>query len=162
MPHNAIIARLQRSTMPGCGRHAGLRRAGALPVLLLVAALAPVQAQEVSVRNGHIGWVPGRLPNRAYFEVVNGTRKPVTLVGARSPHFARIEFKAAPDNDLFILEPLDMPQVIRPDETLAFRPGGPYLLLLVQSDWMEPGRTATITLLFSDHAPVHAELPIRK
>lgn len=129
---------------------------------LLLAPAGPAASEDLIVHDGYIGWVPGRLPSRAYFKLTNNGRRPITLVGARSPHFARIEFKAPPDNDLFILEPLDMPQVVAPGQTLEFRPDGAYLLLLVQSDWMEPGDTATITLLFDDRDPFEFELTVRK
>lgn len=148
----------------GARRCAGRRRGGAgvLAGLVLLALSAPLLAGEVTVRNARIDWTPGQLPNRAFFELVNGTDETVTLVGARSPQFAHVRFKAAPDNDLFMLESLEMPQVIGPAETLVFHPEGAYLFLYVKSRWMEPADTATIELLFADREPLAVEFTVRK
>lgn len=147
----------------GTRRCAGRRHgAGVLAGLVLLVLSAPLLAGEVTVRNARIDWTPGQLPNRAFFELVNGTDETLALVGARSPQFAHVRFKAAPDNDLFMLESLEMPQVIGPGETLAFHPEGAYLFLYVKSRWMEPADTATIELLFADREPLAVEFTVRK
>lgn len=142
-------------------RHRGRRHARLLPGLVLLALSSSLSAAELTVRDARIAWVPGQLPNRAFFELVNDSGETVTLTGARSPHFAHVRFKAAPDNDIFMLEPLDMPQAIAPTKALEFHPDGPYLFLHVKSRPMEPGDTATIELLFADREPLSVEFPVR-
>lgn len=149
-----------RSRPPHGRRHT--RRHDRARLLLLLLVSGPLLAGGLTVRDARIAWVPGQLPNPGFFELVNDTNTTVTLTGARSPHFAHVRFKAAPDSDIFMLDPLDMPQAIGPAETLAFHPDGPYLFLYVKSRPMEPGDTATIELLFADRAPLSVEFTVRK
>lgn len=133
-----------------------------LPALVLVALSGPLLAGELTVRDARIEWVPGLMPNRAFFELVNDTDEPVTLIGARSEAFAHVRFKAAPDNDIFMLESLEMPLVLGPAETLELHPDGPYLFLHVKSGMMDPADTAIIELLFAEREPLAVEFTVRK
>lgn len=158
MDGDATDAR-QRRAPAGLGRRARRRP---LAALVLLALSGPLLAAELTVRDARIVWTPGQLPNRGYFELVNDSGGTVTLTGARSSHFAHVRFKAAPDSDIFMLEPLEMPQAIGPAETLAFHPEGPYLFLHVKSQPMEPGDTATIELLFAEREPLSVEFTVRR
>lgn len=132
-----------------------------LAALVLLALSGPLPAAELTVRDARIAWAPGQIPNRGFFELVNESDVTVTLTGVRSPHFAHTRFTAAPDNDLFMMEPLDMPQAIGPGETLEFHPEGAYLFLYVKSRPMEPGDSATIELLFAEREPLTVEFTVR-
>lgn len=150
--------------MHGAGTNARPPRAPAglcpLVALVLLALSGPLLAAGLTVRDARIAWAPGQIPNRGFFALVNDTDETVTLTGVRSPHFAHTRFTAAPDNDLFMMEPLDMPQAIGPGETLAFHPEGAYLFLYVKSRPMEPGDTATIELLFAEREPLSVEFTV--
>lgn len=134
-----------------------------LLVLALVCLAWPAAADvPVRVDDARIGWVPGWVPHPGFLELTNTGDGPLQLTGARSDEFARIEFKARDDGDLFINEPMAMPLRLGPGDTLAFEPGGAYLLLFVQSSWLEPGDRVTIELLFRGHAPLPVEFTVRK
>lgn len=158
MDGDATDARQRRAP---AGRHRRARRRP-LAALVLLGLPGPLLAAGLAVRDARIAWAPGQIPNRGFFELVNDTDETVTLTGVRSPHFAHTRFTAAPDNDLFMMEPLDMPQALGPGETLAFHPEGAYLFLYVKSRPMEPGDSATIELLFANRAPLSVEFIVRR
>ena len=134
-------------------------------VLLIVLGLAAVAAfADVPLRatDARIGWVPGWVPHPGFFELTNEGERPVTITGARSDGFARIEFKAPEDGDLFLNEPLAMPVGLGPGDTLTFEPGGSYLMLITQSSRLEPGARVVIEFLFRDRPPLPVEFTVRK
>ncbi|MDZ7748764.1 MAG: copper chaperone PCu(A)C [Halofilum sp. (in: g-proteobacteria)] len=134
-----------------------------LLVLALVCIAGPAAAdRSVRVDDARIGWVPGWVPHPGFLELTNTGDGPLQLTGARSNEFARIEFKAPDDGDLFVNEPMAMPVGLAPGDTLSFEPGGAYLLLFVQSSWLEPGARVTIELLFAERAPLPVEFTVRK
>lgn len=134
-------------------------------VLALLLGMAPtvLAAQPpVEVARAVIPWLPGWVPHPGYFHVTNIGERAVQLTGARSKHFARIEFHAADDGDLVMLEKAELPIEIRPGNSLTFGPGGPRLMLFVQSDWLEPGDTAEIELHFAGFDPLPVTFTVRK
>lgn len=130
--------------------------------LLGLAAGASLAEAPLRVEDARIGWIPRWVPHPAFLELTNEGAEPVTLTGARSDAFARIEFKAPPDGDLFMNEPLQMPVDVAPGDTYTFEPGGPYMMLLTQSSWLEPGERVTIELLFRERPPLPIVFTVRK
>ena len=129
--------------------------------MILAAAFAQ---GEVPVRadNARIGWVPGWVPHPGFFELVNEGDRSVTVTGARSNGFARIEFKAPEDGDLFMNEPMDMPVTLGPGDRLTFEPGGGFLMMFTQATRLEPGEEVVIEFLFRERPPLPVEFTVRK
>jgi len=156
----ATHERNRRGPASGPAPRAQLARLLALALLLGSSGGA---SAEVTVRDAWIDWNPRVLPHRAFFDITNNLSEAVTLVGARSKDHGRASFKAAPDQDPWILDPLEMPQILAPGETLRFHAdGGPYLILYLQHMPMDPGDTTTIELLFRNREPVAAEFTVRR
>lgn len=131
-------------------------------LVIVLATIATSAGADLRVEDPRIGWIPRWVPHPAFLELTNEGDTPVTLTGARSDSFARIEFKAAEDSDLFIGERMQMPLAVHPGDTLTFEPGGAYLLLLTQSSWLDPGERVTIELLFRERDPLPIEFTVRK
>lgn len=133
-----------------------------LTLLLVLATGAALAEVPLRADNATIGWVPGWVPHPGFFELTNEGDETVVLTGARSNGFARIEFKAPEDGDLFMNEPLSMPLELGPGDRVTFEPGGAYLLMLAQATALEPGERVTIELLFRDRRPLPVEFTVRK
>lgn len=131
-------------------------------VALLLTAMPALAEVPLRADNARIGWVPGWVPHAAFFELSNEGNRPVTIIGARSSGFARIEFKAPEDGDLFMNEPLDMPVSLGPGDRLSFEPGGAYLMMFTQATQMEPGERVVIEFLFEEREPLPVEFTVRK
>jgi copper(I)-binding protein len=137
-----------------------------LALLGAVAASSIAVAEEppVQIEDPTVMWVPqiGQVPHAGFFRVTNTGDAAVNLAGARSSHFSSVDFHAEADGDLVLMEDLEMPIAIEPGETRVFKRGGPNLMMSVQSDWLEPGDTVEIELLFDGFDPLPVTFTVRK
>lgn len=136
--------------------------------LLMLAALLAVQpaaAQTPPVRadDATIAWVPGLvMPHAAFVHLTNTGERSLHFTGAHSDDFARIEFHKPSDGGLAMWDTLPMPRHIAPDSTFRFRPGGPRMMLFVQTGRLEPGDTAEIKLEFQGFDALPVTFTVRK
>lgn len=133
-----------------------------LALLLAATPMALAARPPVEVERATIPWLPGWVPSPGYFHITNTGERAIQLTGARSDEFARIEFHAADDGDFIALEKAPLPIEIRPGRSRTFGPGGPRLMLFVQSDWLEPGDEAEIELEFAGFDPLPVTFTVRK
>lgn len=136
-----------------------------LLLLVLVVTVQGVAAQAPPIRvdSATIPWVPGlAVPHAAFVRLTNTSEQPLRLTGARSNDFARIEFQQPSDSGLKMWDTLPMPRTIEPDDTFAFRSGGPRMMLFVQSHRLEPGDTAEIAFEFEGFDALPVTFTVRK
>ncbi len=86
--------------------------------------------ERVAIENARVrALIPGQDKTVAYMDVHNGTRTPVTLVGAVSRKVQTIEFHTTRMEDgVMRMRRLDE-VTVDPGETIQFQPGGRHLML---------------------------------
>lgn len=134
-----------------------------LATLLLAAVPAFAKPPPIQAEDATIAWVPGLVvPHTAFVRLTNTGERSLQLIGARSDDFARIEFHKPSDGGLTMWDTLPMPRHIAPDRTFTFRPGGPRMMLFVQSGRLEPGDKAEIELEFQGFDALPVTFTVRK
>lgn len=134
-----------------------------LAALLLAIQPATARTPPVRVEDATIPWVPGlSIPHVAFARLANTGERSLQLTGARSDDFARIEFHKPSDSGLRMWDSLPMPRQIAPGGTFTFRPGGPRMMLFVQSHRLEPGDTAEIEFEFAGFDALPVTFTVRK
>jgi len=142
------------TTTPAC------IRLTALALLLTAAFAAPGRSQAetprhnpdqgISVRDARLRWLPGNRPLAGYFALDNAGQRPVRLVGAASPAFARVMLHRSTHRDgVAHMEHVDGVDVA-PGKTLRFAPGGYHLMLMKRRHRLGPGDSVSVTLHFAD------------
>jgi len=132
-----------------------MRRAAVLATLAIGWGVGPAPAAADSgtglvVEGAWVRWTPRMIPSLAYFRLENRGVETVSLTGARSDRYARVEFHAAPDGGVFMMEDLDLPLRLAPGDAIVFAPGGPHLALFTPSGWVNPDDVVTIQLQLDD------------
>jgi len=115
-----------------------------LALLLSACAEAPgIEVQEARIRD----LLPGRDTTAGYFTLRNNTGKPLTLVGASSPHARLIEMHITVTNNDRVSMRRSEQHIIAPGQRLRFEPGGPHLMIFGVAKLIDP---FPVTLLFAD------------
>lgn len=132
-----------------------LRSVALVPVLLLTAAAQPT----VTVSDGWMRALPGRLPAGGYFTLHNPTGKTLTLQSASSPACGMLMLhKSETMSGMASMANVDTIDV-RPGGTLEFSPGGYHLMCM--NPTLKPGDKVSVTLHFAGGANVTADFVVR-
>ncbi len=129
-----------------------------LAIVLPTGALAQLDADDAWIRN-----LPPAVPVRAgYVVITNPTSKPITIVAAASPAFARVEFHQSVERDgkmqMQRLESI----TIEPGARLAFEPGGLHLMLIEPRAALKPGDRVELELRLEDGQVLRLEMAVHK
>lgn len=121
-----------------------------IAVALLTAAGALYAGDPVVVDNAWIRYLPGDGPMAGYFTLHNQSDEILTLVGASSQRFAKVQLHRATDRDgMASMEQLDV-VLVPPHGEVAFKPGGYHLMLMQRQGEFSVGDEVTIALHFGD------------
>jgi hypothetical protein len=108
-------------------------------------------AAEIAIADPWIAAAPPTVGiNAAYLLLTNNTAKTVTLVGAESPRFARIEMHRSETKDGVNAMRREVSLALQAGQRLSFTPGGLHLMLFSGSPPPRDGEKIPLTLLFAD------------
>lgn len=128
--------------------------------LLLVAGVA--RADGITVTEPWIAAGPPVVKvNAGYLHLANDGTGPVTLTGAESPRFARIEMHRTEITDGKGSMRRETALDIAPGAALEFSPGGLHLMLFAGTPAPVIGETIPVTLLFADGRRVEVAAAVR-
>ena len=133
-------------------------------LLLLLAIVLPFGAPaQLDAEDAWIRQLPPAVPVRAgYVVITNPTAKPITIVAAASPAFARVEFHESVERD----GKMQMQRVesitIEPGARLAFEPGGLHLMLIEPRETFKPGDVVEVELRLEDGRVLRLEMPVHR
>lgn len=128
------------------------------------AAVAPDAKPGLALGNGRLVLpaVKGN-PAAAYFDLVNGSDKPVTLasvsVSVAGAGMAMLHETKQMDGHSSMME-MAAPE-IQPGQTLAMAPGGKHVMIDDVPATLTPGSTVEITLIFADGDKLSAPLAVK-
>lgn len=139
------------------------RRLLQLVVLLaLPLALAAQAEQALRLEEGRIRLLPEPLPLAGYFVLHNAGERPVTLIGAESPAFARaMVHQSVNDKGTARMQHV-MKLPIPAGETVRFAPGGYHLMLMQRRQALEEGEQVPLTLLFEGGERLSAQFTVQR
>ncbi|MFD1207660.1 copper chaperone PCu(A)C [Modicisalibacter tunisiensis] len=107
-------------------------------------------AEGLTVTDARLSLMPGDTPGAGYFHLHNGGDAPVTLVGADSDAFARVEMHMSMNKDgMASMKPISE-LTIDPGETLDFAPKGYHLMFMKRQGPLGMGDKVDVTLDFAD------------
>lgn len=136
-----------------------LHLAGIAALALLIFA-TPAKAA-VTVGNGWIRLLPAGLPAAGYFDLHNGSDKPISLTGASSPACGMLMLHKS-QNVGGMTRMVDVSSVeVAPRATLKFAPGFYHLMCMKPSPALNPGAHVAVTLIFSGGTKVTSEFAVR-
>ena len=125
------------------------------PVLLLAAAAQPT----VTVSDGWVRALPGRLPAGGYFTLHNPTGKTLTLQSASSPACGMLMLhKSATMSGMASMDNVET-VAVPAGGTLQFAPGGYHLMCMEPK--LKRGDTISVTLIFAGGTKVTADFAVR-
>lgn len=140
----------------------------ALPRALLTAALLALPAlpamAEVTVEDA---WVraapPGAGVMAGYMTLGNNGETEITLTGAHSPQFTRVEFHRTRQNEHGSMSMVRIRTLtLAPGETQRFSPGGQHLMLIAPHEQPEAGDSVQIVLETGSGDEIELTLPVRR
>lgn len=140
----------------------------ALPRALLAAAILALTAlpamAEVTVTHA---WVraapPGAGVMAGYMTLGNNGETEITLTGARSPQFARVEFHRTRQNEHGTTSMVPIRSLtLSPGETQRFSPGGQHLMLVAPQVQPEAGDSVQLVLETKSGEEIELTLPVRR
>jgi len=118
-------------------------------------------AGEISISDGWFRALPAGLPAGGYFELHNGTDKPIMLKAAQSPAC----------RDVMIHRSMNMGGMehmmpagdleVAAGGTLVFAPGGYHLMCMQPTPAMKAGAIVTVTLRFAGGASITGDFMVR-
>lgn len=139
--------------------HPALRCLLGIAILLatgIVRAQTPLEVTEAWIR-----FLPGDGPMAGYFVLNNTGAQPVTLTGANSPAFARVEAHETVERDgQATMRPVESVTVAAGDH-VAFQPGGYHLMLMQRQGDIRIGDQLPIALRFGDGAELEAMFTVK-
>lgn len=136
--------------------------AGALLAMCCAAFAAPPAPAPAGVQVEHawIRWLPAKLPQAGYAEIVNDSDATVILTGARSADYGMVMLHrsrlADSDSRMEMVDHLEIP----PHASVKLAPGGYHFMLSQAKRSIKPGDTASLTLEFSGGATLQAEFSV--
>ncbi|MEM7561972.1 MAG: copper chaperone PCu(A)C [Pseudomonadota bacterium] len=132
-----------------------------LATLLLAMPMASYADLEVS--NSWIKNLPPAMPMRAgYLSLYNPNDSTVTLVGATSERFGKIELHQSVAKDGVMSMEHVHHLMIKPGKTVKLEPGGYHLMLMKPKEPTEPGETIQVKLKFADGSEQEVDMQVRK
>lgn len=135
-----------------------------LRLLLLIAILLPAGARaELDAADAWIRHLPPAVPVRAgYVVITNPSSQPITIVGAESPAFARVEFHQSVERDGKMQMQRVESVTIEPGARLAFEPGGLHLMLIEPRRSLKPGDLVELSLRLDDGHVLRLEMAVHR
>lgn len=135
-----------------------------LRLLLLLAILLPAGARaQLDADEAWIRHLPPAVPVRAgYVVITNPSSRPITIVAAASPAFARVEFHRSVERDGKMQMQRVESVTIDPGARLAFEPGGLHLMLIEPRSKLGPGDLVEVELRLDDGRVLRIEMPVQK
>ena len=138
-----------------------MHRAGLMAVLALVASTAAAAGPKLLVSHAWIRLLPGNLPLAGYFDLDNAGDHTLSLTGAESTEFARIELHRSMEmQGMAHMMPVERVEVPAGSE-VKFAPGGYHLMLFDRRDALQVGAHVTIVLKFADGQSQAATFVVR-
>ncbi len=135
-----------------------LRRLLLLAIMLPAGAAAQLDADDAWIRH-----LPPAVPVRAGYVVINNpSSRPITIVAAASPAFARVEFHRSVEHDGKMQMQRVETVTIEPGGRLAFEPGGLHLMLIDPRAKLRPGDVVEVELRLDDGRVLRLEMPVQR
>jgi len=122
---------------------------------------ASAYAADIEVSKSWIRLLPGGAPAAGYFELHNGGKFPLRLVGATSPAFGTVMLHRSVEekgrSTMLHLDQIDLPA----QSSLVFKPGDYHLMLMQPTRALVAGGRVPITLQFANGEAVTAQFELR-
>jgi copper(I)-binding protein len=136
--------------------------AACLAATQALAGAAAVDAPNaIQVRQAWIRWLPGSAPAGGYLTLINGSDKPISLIGAASPDYASVGLHRNLMRDgVSTMAPVDRITVAAHSK-LEFASQGYHLMLKAPTIALNPGDHVSITLTFDGGGQMTAPFEIR-
>jgi copper(I)-binding protein len=117
----------------------------------------------VQIENGWIRAVPPQLTlTAAYMQLKNLTEQKLTLVGASTPAFAKVEMHQTVFEDNMVrMVPVEK-LVISPQEVVMFKPKSLHFMLIDRQQPLTVGDTVTLTLQFEGNKTQTVKLEVKE
>jgi periplasmic copper chaperone A len=136
------------------------RRAGrsilATALAALLGCFAVMAAAPVTITHARIRLLPGDLPLAGYFDLTNGTDRPLVLTGASSPAFQMVHMHHSMESGgMSTMAPAERIEV-KPGATVQFAPGGYHLMLMHRLKPLQVGQEVPLRLEFASGDSVQA------
>ena len=124
-------------------------------------ATPPPMVHHTAIANAWFRSLPVHLPAGGYFELRNTGQWPSTLTGADSPDCGMVMMhKSEQKNGMDTMS--DVSSVdIPPGQTVKFAPGGYHLMCMEPGPGIKAGRSAPVTLRFSDGSVATVTFAVR-
>jgi periplasmic copper chaperone A len=137
------------------------RMVGAVLSVLCLVACSP-RADEVRIVDP---WTratpPGATVGGGYLKIVNGTAKPVRLVGAETAVADKVEVHAmSMEGGVMRMRPLEGGLEVPPGGEVELKPGGMHLMLIGLKRALVEGETAPLTLVFDGGVRIEVGLKV--
>lgn len=132
-------------------------------VISIVAATSSLAGDKIEIDDAWIRHAaPGMGMTAGYMKVENETSSTVSLTGARSKDFGRIELHRTEIADGGMARMIQQKQVEVPaGKTVEFRPKGLHLMMYKPARELKPGERVMVELQFSGHPPVMTHFTVR-
>ena len=130
-----------------------------LLALFALPVLAEIQVDKAWVRAAP----PGAGVTAGYMQISNTGGTDITLTGAHSPQFARVEFHATRHDEHGTASMVQLPTVsLAPGETQAFNPGGQHLMLIGPQQELAEGDSVEVIISTEAGDKISVTLPVRR
>lgn len=117
-------------------------------------------AEDIEVSDARLRLLPGDVPGAGYFKLHNGSNETITLVGASSNLYERVELHMSMEKD-GMAHMHSVPKIdVAAGKDFEFAPSGYHLMLMKRKEPLEVGDEAVVTLEFEgrDALPVTFEV----
>jgi copper(I)-binding protein len=119
-------------------------------------------ASAIEVKQAWIRWLPGSAPAGAYLTLINGSDRPISLIGAASPGYGNVGLHRSLMRDgVSTMAPVDRITVAA-HSTLEFASYGYHLMLKAPTIALNPGDHVSITLTFDGGSQMTVPFEIRR
>jgi periplasmic copper chaperone A len=119
-------------------------------------------AAAMQIRDAWVRWLPGNLPAGGYVTLVNTSDRPISLVTASSPDYARVSLHRS-RTTAGISQMLPVNKItVGAHSSLEFGAQGYHLMLERPTRALQPGDHVSVTLQFADSSAVTATLEVRR
>jgi hypothetical protein len=130
-------------------------------LLLLIAAVCEVRAEELTVSNAWMRALPSSVPSGGYFTLHNGENRDVILIGADSPACGMLMLHKSSDMG-GMSEMNEVADVkVAAGSSIAFAPGGLHLMCMDVTAALKPGGKVPVTLIFDGDRKLTVQFAVR-
>ena len=114
----------------------------------------------------HDAWVREAPPNAmmlaGYFTIMNKSKHDLSLVGASSPQFKKVELHRSIMKNGMAKMVAQKKVTIHANKTVKFKPGSYHLMMMHPLKPLKAGETVELTLKFSDGKTMKFKAPVKK